>query len=30
LIRYVVLNFRGLYMNLEGSMGFFRKLAGLW
>jgi hypothetical protein len=20
----------GLYMNLEGSMGFFRKLPGLW
>jgi hypothetical protein len=28
--RYGVLKFRGLYMNLEGSMGFFRKLPGLW
>jgi hypothetical protein len=28
--RYGVLKFRGRYMNLEGSMGFFRKLPGLW
>jgi hypothetical protein len=27
--RYEILKFRGLYMNLEGSMGFFRKLPGL-
>jgi hypothetical protein len=27
--RYGVFKFRGLYMNLEGSMGFFRKLPGL-
>jgi hypothetical protein len=26
--RYGVLKLRGLYMNLEGSMGFFRKLPG--
>jgi hypothetical protein len=28
--RYGVLKFRGLYMNLEGSIGFYRKLPGLW
>jgi hypothetical protein len=28
--RYGVLKFRGLYMNLEGSVGFIRKLPGLW
>jgi hypothetical protein len=28
--RYGVLTFRGLYMNLEGSMGLFRKLPVLW
>jgi hypothetical protein len=28
--KYGVLKFRGLYINLEGSMGFFRNLPGLW